>query len=68
MIGYERNQYTLEEMSRHGFGIVPADDVAAGRVNLEDLGRCVITVAGSELARGGGGCRCMTLPISREPL
>jgi arginine deiminase len=66
VLGYERNQYTLAELSRAGFEIVPADDVVAGRVQLEDVGRCVVTVAGSELARGGGGCRCMTLPISRE--
>ncbi len=68
VMGYERNQHTLEELARHGYAVVPADDVVADKVSLEDLGRCVVTVAGSELARGGGGCRCMTLPISREPL
>jgi arginine deiminase len=29
--------------------------------------RSEVTIEGSELARGGGGCRCMTLPVNREP-
>ena len=41
--------------------------VIAGEVDLDRLGRCVVTIDGSELARGGGGCRCMTMPIGREP-
>jgi arginine deiminase len=35
---------------------------------LDDFPRCVITIDGSELARGGGGCRCMTMPIKRKDL
>jgi len=68
VLGYERNQHTLEELARHGFEVITADEVIAGRVDLAATGRCVVTVAGSELARGGGGCRCMTLPIRRAPL
>ncbi|MBD3221595.1 arginine deiminase [bacterium] len=68
VMGYERNQHTLEELVRHGFEVVAADAVIAGTVDLEALGRCVVTVAGSELARGGGGCRCMTMPIARASL
>ena len=66
VMGYERNQHTLEELARHGFEVITADEVIAGRVDVAATGRCVVTVAGSELARGGGGCRCMTLPIRRD--
>ncbi|MFA6653554.1 MAG: arginine deiminase family protein [Candidatus Delongbacteria bacterium] len=27
-----------------------------------------MTVEGSELSRGGGGCRCMTMPVRRKPV
>jgi arginine deiminase len=68
VIGYGRNEHTIAELDRAGYAVIPADDVITGRVDLAAAGRCVVTIDGSELARGGGGCRCMTLPIGREPL
>lgn len=68
LLGYSRNVHTLEEMARHGFEIIKATDVIEGRVNPDHYSRCVIGIDGSELSRGGGGARCMTMPVSREPL
>lgn len=68
VIGYGRNEHTIAELEDAGFAVVSARDVIAGKADLDQIGRCVVTIDGSELARGGGGCRCMTMPIGREPI
>ncbi len=66
VIGYGRNQNTIEELNTAGFEIIGANELLKGGKNLDEMGRCVVTIDGSELARGGGGCRCMTMPLGRE--
>ncbi|MBI9068059.1 MAG: arginine deiminase [Salinivirgaceae bacterium] len=68
VIGYERNVYTMNEMNKHGFEIIKARDVLKNKVNLSDYDKYVLTIEGSELARGGGGARCMSMPIRRKPI
>jgi arginine deiminase len=68
VVGYARNVHTMEEVSKSGFDIIPAGDLIDGRRKFADLGRCAITLGGSELPRGGGGARCMTMPIRRKPV
>jgi arginine deiminase len=68
VIGYERNVYTMEEMNKHGFEIIRARDVLKKTIQLADYKKYVVTIDGSELARGGGGARCMSMPVRRKPV
>ena len=66
ILGYKHNLYTLEALSAAGFEVLDAGDVLAGKARVPESGRVVVSIDGAELSRGGGGCRCMTMPLARS--
>lgn len=67
ILGYSRNEYTYAELEREaGYRIVDGLEFLTGETYIAEDEKAVITFEGSELVRGGGGARCMTMPIRRE--
>jgi arginine deiminase len=69
ILGYSRNENTYRELQEQaGYSVVSALDFLTGEVDVEDDTCTAIVFDGGELVRGGGGGRCMTLPILREEI
>jgi arginine deiminase len=67
ILGYSRNTHTYEELRREcGYKLVNVTDYLDGVVELKDTDKAAILFEGGELVRGGGGSRCMTLPVRRD--
>lgn len=67
VVGYERNAQTFEAMRRSGYRIVSARGFLSYHSESEYAPgeKIAIKLEGTELSRGRGGPRCMTLPIRR---
>jgi arginine deiminase len=69
ILGYARNELTYAELQREaGYRIVDGMEFLTGQEEIGDGERVAVVFEGSELVRGGGGGRCMTLPIRREDI
>ncbi len=70
VVGYERNHRTFEQMSRHGYRVVSAEGFLQYHEEStyahEPDRKLAVKLEGTELSRGRGGPRCMTMPLSRE--
>jgi arginine deiminase len=65
VVSYRRNEGTIDALKQAGFRAVSSVDFVAFDDWLDTKHRTVVTIEGDELVRGGGGPRCMTLPLRR---
>lgn len=65
IITYARNRHTLLELADRGFRTVPTEEFLADPSPIKSDEKMAITLTASELSRGRGGPRCLTMPVSR---
>ena len=66
IIGYDCNTYTIEELQNAGYTAITSEEYINDYKEFnESSEKFIITLKGSELSRGRGGPRCLTLPIFR---
>ena len=65
IIGYGANEATFCELAGAGYTVKDASDFIEGGETVDSYSKLAVKINGIELARGGGGIRCMTMPIER---
>ncbi|HVZ55561.1 MAG TPA: arginine deiminase family protein [Chitinophagaceae bacterium] len=70
VLGYDRNDKTVEAFRRNGFSIVDVHDLIgqfeSGSLEPDQLRDTLILMPSAELSRARGGFHCMSLPLLRD--
>ncbi|MHA4896034.1 arginine deiminase family protein [Pedobacter sp. PWIIR3] len=72
VLGYDRNDKTIEAFKSHGFNVLNVKDLLAdleaGKVSADELIDTLVLMPSAELSRARGGFHCMSLPILRDDI
>ena len=72
VLGYDRNDKTVEAFKEHGFNIVKVADLLqqfeSGEIVPHEMENTLILMPSSELSRARGGFHCMSLPLLRDDI
>jgi arginine deiminase len=72
VLGYDRNDKTVEAFKSQGFAVVKVKDLIrdleSGAARADDLKDTLILMPSAELSRARGGFHCMSLPLLRDEL
>jgi arginine deiminase len=72
VLGYDRNDKTVEAFKQNGFAIINAhvliEQLESGEVEADNLENTLILMPSAELSRARGGFHCMSMPLLRDEL
>jgi arginine deiminase len=72
VLGYDRNDKTVEAFKSGGFTVIHAEDLInqmeKGEANPDDMENTLILMPSAELSRARGGFHCMSMPLQRDAL
>ena len=72
ILGYDRNDKTVEAFKKNGFSVIEAEELIRGLENesldTETLENTLILMPSAELSRARGGFHCMSMPLLRDTL
>jgi arginine deiminase len=70
VLGYDRNDKTVEAFRKKGFDIIKVTDLLQkfenGELEPHDMKDTLILMPSSELSRARGGFHCMSMPLHRD--
>lgn len=72
VLGYDRNDKTVEAFKANGFTAIPAEELIAGmekgEIDPDRVENTLILMPSAELSRARGGFHCMSMPLHRDDL
>lgn len=72
VLGYDRNDKTIEAFKANGFAVVKVkdliNDLEHGTIDVETMTDTLVLMPSAELSRARGGFHCMSLPILRDDI
>ena len=70
VIGYDRNDKTVEQFQQYGFEVITAKkllhELKSEQRNVANISDMLILLSSSELSRARGGSHCMSCPLNRD--
>ncbi len=72
VLGYDRNDKTVEAFKEHGFEVIKVKDLLkkfeSDELDPQTLKNTLILMPSSELSRARGGFHCMSMPLLRDKI